>query len=82
VAACAPTIGWRIVQENRVIKKTSIADVAKLAGVSRTTVSYVLNNVPTIHISEKTRQRVLNAAHGLHYHPNASAQRQYHADLY
>jgi LacI family transcriptional regulator, galactose operon repressor len=55
-------------------KKASIADVAKLAGVSRTTVSYVLNNVTTIHISEKTRQRVLNAARELRYHPNASAR--------
>ena len=55
-------------------KKTSLTDVAELAGVSRTTVSYVLNHVTTIHISEKTRQRVLDAARELHYHPNASAR--------
>lgn len=55
-------------------RKTSIADVAKLAGVSRTTVSYVLNNVTTVKISEQTRQRVRDAANELHYHPNASAR--------
>ncbi len=55
-------------------RKSSISDVAKLAGVSRTTVSYVLNNVTSIHISEQTRQRVLDAARELDYHPNASAR--------
>ena len=55
-------------------KKPSITDVAKLAGVSRTTVSYVLNNVSGIHISEKTRQRVLEAVRQLDYHPNAIAR--------
>ncbi len=55
-------------------RKPSISDVAKLAGVSRTTVSYVLNNVTSIHISEPTRQRVLEAARELNYHPNAIAR--------
>ena len=55
-------------------KKPSMDDVARLAGVSRTTVSYVLNNVTSMHISEDTRQRVLTAARDLDYHPNASAR--------
>ena len=55
-------------------RKPSISDVAKLAAVSRTTVSYVLNNVTSIHISEPTRQRVLDAARELNYHPNAIAR--------
>jgi LacI family transcriptional regulator len=55
-------------------KKASISDVAKRAGVSRTTVSYVLNNVTTIRISEATRQRVLDAVQELDYHPNAIAR--------
>lgn len=49
-------------------------DVAKLAGVSRTTVSFVLNDVPGIQISDETRQRVLDAAEELNYVPNAAAQ--------
>lgn len=34
------------------------ADVARLAGVSRATVSYVLNDIATVRISEPTRRRV------------------------
>jgi DNA-binding LacI/PurR family transcriptional regulator len=50
-------------------------DVARLASVSRTTVSYVLNNSDSgIAISEATRQRVLDAARDLGYHPNAAAR--------
>lgn len=49
-------------------------DVAKLAGVSRTTVSFVLNEVEDVHISQKTRQRVLEAAHQLNYYPDAAAR--------
>jgi DNA-binding LacI/PurR family transcriptional regulator len=49
-------------------------DVAKLAGVSRTTVSFVLNNVPGVKITEETRQRVLDAAQELNYYPTAAAR--------
>jgi LacI family transcriptional regulator len=50
-------------------------DVARLAAVSRTTVSYVLNKSDSgIAISETTRQRVLDAARDLGYHPNAAAR--------
>ncbi len=50
-------------------------DVARLAGVSRTTVSLVLNNVPDVHISPETRQRVQEAARQLNYYPDAIARR-------
>lgn len=50
------------------------ADVARRAGVSRTTVSYVLNGVQDAHVSEETRQKVLQAAQELEYHPHPSAQ--------
>lgn len=56
-------------------RRTTSFDVAELAGVSRTTVSFVLNNVPGISISEATRKRVLEAAHQLNYHPNESGRR-------
>lgn len=49
-------------------------DVAQLAGVSRTTVSFVLNDVPGVKISEETRQRVLQAARQLNYYPTAAAR--------
>jgi DNA-binding LacI/PurR family transcriptional regulator len=49
-------------------------DVAELAGVSRTTVSFVLNEVPGVKITDETRQRVLNAARELNYYPTAAAR--------
>ena len=45
-----------------------------MAGVSRTTVSFVLNNVKGMNISSETRQKVLEAAEKLSYIPDASAQ--------
>lgn len=50
----------------------TIKDVAKRAGVSITTASYVLNGKGRI--SEATRRRVLAAAEELNYHPNAFAR--------
>ncbi|MER8090124.1 MULTISPECIES: LacI family DNA-binding transcriptional regulator [unclassified Streptomyces] len=50
------------------------ADVARLAGVSRATVSYVLNNNATVRISETTRRRVRAAATELGYVPHAAAR--------
>ena len=47
-------------------------DVAKLAGVSGTTVSYVMNN--TKRISPEVRQRVWEAAKQLNYHPSLLAR--------
>lgn len=49
-------------------------DVAKLAGVSRSVVSYVLNNGPR-KVSDETRQKVLAAINELGYRPNEHAQR-------
>jgi LacI family transcriptional regulator len=51
-------------------------DVAKRAGVSRATVSYVVNGVTEgrVPISEETRQRVLEAIEELGYEPDARAQ--------
>lgn len=55
-------------------KRVTSQDVADLAGVSRTTVSFVLNDTPNAQISEETRQRVLEAAAKLSYYPNAAAR--------
>lgn len=47
-------------------------EVAQLAGVSEATVSRVFNDVGPM--KEETKQRVLQAAKKLNYHPNAIAQ--------
>jgi DNA-binding LacI/PurR family transcriptional regulator len=56
-------------------KRTTSFDVAKMAGVSRTTVSFVLNKVQGVSISEETRQRVLDAAKKSNYHPDAAGRK-------
>lgn len=49
-------------------------DVARLAGVSQTTVSLVINEVPTVSITEETRSRVRSAVVQLDYHPHEGAR--------
>lgn len=55
-------------------RRASSYDVARKAGVSRTTVSFVLNNTPGKTIPEGTRQKVLDAARALAYVPNENAR--------
>lgn len=52
--------------------RTTIKDVAKLAGVSPTTVSFVINN-KSVPLSEETRANVQKAIETLHYRPNQLA---------
>ena len=54
-------------------KNISIIDVARLAGVSITTVSRVINKIPTV--KEKSRIMVLNAIKELKFQPSVFAQR-------
>ena len=58
------------------MKRPTQTDVARLAGVSRATVSYVLNGVAhdRVPISEETRERVLAVVEELGYEPDARAQ--------
>jgi len=58
------------------VKRPTQKDVAEKAGVSRSTVSYVLNDVvdQKIPISAETRQRVLDAMTALNYVPDTRAQ--------
>lgn len=53
-------------------KRTTLYDVANQSGVSYQTVSRVINDHP--HVSEETRQRVLQVIRELGYRPNKAAQ--------
>lgn len=55
-------------------KRITSQDVANFAGVSRTTVSFVLNDVKGFNIASQTRQKVREAAEHLGYIPDATAQ--------
>jgi len=48
--------------------------IAEEVGVSRTTVSLVLNDVPDVRISPETRQRIVEVARRLNYYPDAAAR--------
>lgn len=54
--------------------RVTAEDVARRAGVSRATVSYVLNKHPHQTIPDATREKVLRAAEELEYTPLASAR--------
>lgn len=53
-------------------RNPTMMDVAKLAGVSQTTVSFVINGNPEIPL--ETRERVMSAVSELGYRPNQVAQ--------
>ncbi|MCW5950683.1 MAG: LacI family DNA-binding transcriptional regulator [Propionibacteriaceae bacterium] len=55
-------------------RRVTASDVGRHAGVSQSTVSYVLNNTPGQTISEVTRRRVLDAVEELGYAPSAAAR--------
>ena len=49
-------------------------DVARAAGVSQTTVSFVVNNVANANIPQETRERVWAVVAELGWQPNALAR--------
>jgi LacI family transcriptional regulator len=49
-------------------------DVGRVAGVSQTTVSFIVNNVPNVNIPQETRDRVWAAVEELGWRPNAMAR--------
>jgi len=65
------------------VKKIAMsqADIARMAGVDQSTVSYALNN--STNISAETRQRILEICQKVNYQPNAHARslRQGNSDL-
>ena len=61
-------------RDTTAVKRPTSTDVAREAGLSRATVSYVLNNDPRQKIPEPTRDRVFAAAAKLGYTPSAAAR--------
>ena len=55
-------------------KKVTVKDVAREAGVSVATVSYIMNNCTDQKISEATRKKVLQIASLLNYTPSSVAK--------
>lgn len=55
-------------------RRVTTHDIAREVGVSRATVSHVLNNHPGVALNPKTRERVLATARRLGYVPNSAAQ--------
>ena len=55
-------------------QRVTMKDVARHAGVSQPTVSFVLNDRRDVSIAAETRTRVLEAARELNFQPNRAAQ--------
>jgi len=55
-------------------KRVTLADVARLAGLSPTAVSLILNGRPNTRLSQDARDRAFSAAQALGYRPNLSAR--------
>lgn len=62
------------VEKRKPPRRPTSADVARAAGVSRTQVSYVLNDTGGEHVSRERRARIMEAARSLGYLPHSSAQ--------
>jgi len=56
------------------MKRASIKDIARLAGVSVATVSYVLNKKEGQRISEETKKKIFEVAETINYVPNRNAR--------
>lgn len=54
------------------VKRPTIADIARQAGVSKGAVSYALNGQPGV--SEATRRRILSIAEEIGFNPNSAAR--------
>ncbi len=59
----------------KIQKRATIRDIAKLAQTSVATVSWVLNGDSRKYVSDELKERVLQAAKTLNYQPNLLAQR-------
>ena len=55
-------------------KKVTMQDVADAAGVSKSTVSFILNGRDDLRISEQTKKKVWQVINMLNYRPNLYAK--------
>jgi LacI family transcriptional regulator, galactose operon repressor len=55
-------------------RRIRLADVARAAGVSKSTASRILNGSPDISVRPRTRERVVETARSLDYRPHAAAR--------
>jgi DNA-binding LacI/PurR family transcriptional regulator len=60
--------------DGRPVTRTRLLDVARAAGVSKSTASRILNDSPDISVRPHTRERVLETARRLDYRPHAAAR--------
>ena len=56
-------------------KRVTIAEIAKMAGVSSATVSYVLSGRTDVKVAEQTRERILHLCEQYHYKKGARRER-------
>lgn len=54
-------------RRTRIGKRVTMTDIARVAGCSQATVSFVLNRTPGIKLAAETRERVIEAARSLGY---------------
>ncbi|MEK1852776.1 MAG: LacI family DNA-binding transcriptional regulator [Phyllobacterium sp.] len=54
-------------RRKRISKRVTMTDIARAAGCSQATVSFVLNKTPGIKLATETRERVIEAARSLGY---------------
>jgi DNA-binding LacI/PurR family transcriptional regulator len=60
--------------EGQKVPRARLLDVAREAGVSKSTASRILNDSPHISVRPRTRERVLESARRLDYRPHAAAR--------
>ena len=58
-------------------KNINIREIAKLAGVSATAVSYALKGDPLSKLSQEKRRHILEVCAEYHYHPNENTRRMF-----
>jgi DNA-binding LacI/PurR family transcriptional regulator len=73
-------MGISAIQGAKAPARVRLEDVAQLAAVSKSLCSRVLNDYPGLKVRPEVRQRILDAAASLNYHPHAAARGLRRAD--